>query len=112
MSNCLFCNIIAGDIPASKVYEDDKILAFRDINPKAEVHILVIPKKHIISLADLDEQDDAISAYLLGKLADIAREQGLQGFRTIFNTGKEGGQEVFHLHAHILGGASLAGIGF
>jgi histidine triad (HIT) family protein len=110
--SCLFCNIIAGEIPAKKVYEDEMILAFQDIQPRAEIHLLVIPKKHIDSLTHLQSEDTPVMAYLLSKLPEIAKQQGLKGFRTIINTGKEGGQEVFHLHAHLLGGKGLGGLGF
>jgi histidine triad (HIT) family protein len=110
MSNCLFCKIIAGDIPADIVYQDDKILIFKDIYPKAEVHLLMIPKIHIESLTELDESHQDLISYMMLKLPEIAKDQGLSGgFRTIINTGKGGGQEVFHLHIHLLGGKSLPG---
>jgi histidine triad (HIT) family protein len=110
MTDCLFCKIVAGDIPSEKVYEDDLIYAFKDIYPKAEVHVLVIPKAHITSLDDLNEEDNSLIAHMMLKLKDIAKEQGLTtGFRTIINTGPGGGQEVGHLHMHILGGANLPG---
>jgi len=110
MSDCLFCKIIAGDIPADIVYQDDKVLVFRDINPKADVHLLMIPKIHIESLAKLDESYNDLIAYMMLKLPEIAHDQGLSGgFRTIINTGEDGGQEVFHLHIHLLGGKNLPG---
>jgi histidine triad (HIT) family protein len=110
MTDCLFCKIVAGDIPSEKVYEDDLIYAFKDIYPKAEVHVLVIPKAHITSLDDLNEEHNSLIAHMMLKLKDIAKEQGLTtGFRTIINTGPGGGQEVGHLHMHILGGANLPG---
>ena len=110
MSDCLFCKIIAGDVPADIVYQDDKVLVFRDINPKADVHLLMIPKVHIESLAELNESHNDLMAYMMLKLTEIAHSQGLSGgFRTIINTGAEGGQEVFHLHIHILGGKNLPG---
>jgi len=110
MSDCLFCKIIAGDIPADIVYQDDKVLVFKDINPKADVHLLMIPKLHIDSLVKLDESHNDLMAYMMLKLVEIADVQGLSGgFRTIINTGKEGGQEVFHLHIHLLGGKNLPG---
>jgi histidine triad (HIT) family protein len=110
MTDCLFCKIVAGDIPSEKVYEDDLIYAFKDIYPKAEVHVLVIPKAHITSLDDLNEEHNSLMAHMMLKLQDIAKEQGLTtGFRTIINTGPGGGQEVGHLHLHILGGANLPG---
>lgn len=110
MSDCIFCKIIAGDIPSSKVYEDDKIFAFKDINPKAEVHVLVIPKQHIARLDHLTEEHQALISHMMLKLPEIALSQGLEtGFRTIINTGPGGGQEVDHLHIHILGGQGLPG---
>ncbi|MCL6414973.1 histidine triad nucleotide-binding protein [Aestuariirhabdus sp. Z084] len=108
MSDCLFCKISAGDIAADIVYQDDDCVAFRDISPKAPVHLLVIPHKHIENLYDLREEDAALMSRILLTLPKIARQQGLdQGFRTVTNTGTGGGQEVFHLHFHLLGGGSL-----
>ena len=110
MSDCLFCKIINGDIPSNKVFEDDKVFVFRDINPKAEVHLLMVPKEHIVSLKELTPAHDALMAHMLRLLPQLAHEQGLEsGFRTIINTGKGGGQEVFHLHIHLLGGDDLPG---
>ncbi|ASP37607.1 histidine triad nucleotide-binding protein [Bacterioplanes sanyensis] len=109
MSDCLFCKIVAGEIPARVAYEDDQLLAFHDINPKADTHLLVIPKRHIDNLNHLTEADAALMGQLLLKLPVIARQQQLNGFRTITNTGVEGGQDVFHMHFHILGGANLPG---
>jgi len=110
MSDCLFCKIIAGDIPSEKVYEDEQIFVFKDINPKAAVHCLVIPKIHLESLDDLTVDHQALIAYMMLKLPELARSQGLNnGFRTIINTGPDGGQEVGHLHIHILGGQGLPG---
>ncbi len=110
MSDCLFCKIIAGDIPSSKVYEDEQIFVFKDINPKAAVHLLVIPKVHIQSLDHLNEEHQSLIAYMMLSLPELARSQGLEdGFRTIINTGPGGGQEVRHLHIHILGGKGLPG---
>ena len=109
-SDCLFCKIIAGDIPGDIVYQDDKILVFKDIYPKAEVHLLMIPKIHIESLAEMTSADNELISYMMLKLPEIAEEQGLSGgFRAIINTGKEGGQIVFHLHIHLLGGNNLPG---
>ena len=110
MIDCLFCRIITGDITSSKIYEDEKLYVFKDIHPKAEVHILVAPKKHIKSLNELtNEHQDLISTMIL-KLSELARLQGLvSGFRTIIHTGASGGQEVDHLHLHILGGKDLSG---
>jgi len=110
MSDCLFCKIIAGDIPADIVYQDDEVLVFKDINPKADVHLLMIPKQHIDSLAQLNASHHDLISNMMLKLPILAKNQGLNGgFRTIINTGKDGGQEVFHLHMHLLGGKNLAG---
>jgi histidine triad (HIT) family protein len=108
MSDCLFCKIVNGDIPAKKVYEDEHILVFHDIAPKAKVHVLVIPKKHIATLADATEADQELLGYINVKIPVIAKELGLDsGFRTIINTGHGGGQEVFHMHYHVLGGSPM-----
>ncbi len=110
MSDCLFCKIVAGEIPAEKVYEDDRLIVFPDINPKAEVHLLMVPREHIASLSELEAKHDALISHMMRKLPELAAAQGLNdGFRTIINTGKGGGQEVFHLHVHLLGGNSLPG---
>ena len=111
MSNCIFCKIVNKEIPANIVHEDEHCVVFKDIAPKAEVHLLVIPKKHIESLAHLDTEDDALISHMTFKLKAIAAAAGLKGFRTIVNTGVEGGQEVMHLHYHILGGQNLPGFG-
>lgn len=104
MSDCIFCKIVRGEIPAKKVHEDENFMVFHDIHPKAKVHVLVIPKKHIESLAHLSEQDSDLIAKLTLTLPKIAKQLGLDsGFRTVINTGKDGGQEVFHLHYHLLG---------
>ncbi|API86278.1 histidine triad nucleotide-binding protein [Francisella uliginis] len=104
MSDCIFCKIIAGEIACEKVYEDENILAFHDINPVADVHVLVIPKKHIASLNELSDSDEGLIGKFMLSIPKVAKKMGLKGFKTIFNTGKEGGQTVFHIHAHILGG--------
>lgn len=110
MDDCIFCKIINGDIPSDKFYEDDKVFVFRDINPKAKVHLLMVPREHVESLNELTSTHDALMAHMLRLLPQLAREQGLEtGFRTIINTGKGGGQEVFHLHIHLLGGDDLPG---
>ena len=110
MDNCLFCKIARGDIPASKVFEDDDVLAFRDIQPQRPVHILVIPKRHITSLAHVAEADIPLLGKILAVANQIAVDQGSpEGFRTIINTGRIGGQEVAHLHAHIVGGPDPVG---
>lgn len=108
-ADCLFCKLVAGDIPANVVYEDDQLLAFHDIAPKADTHLLVIPKRHIVNLNDLSASDAELMSHLMLTIPTIARQQQLTGFRTIINTGAEGGQEVFHMHFHILGGAQLPG---
>lgn len=107
--DCLFCKIVAGNIPSTKVYEDDQVLAFRDIHPQAPVHVLVIPKHHIPTLDDLTESDREEMGYLLERVSHIARLLGLgdTGYRTILNTRHHGGQEVFHIHVHILGGRHM-----
>ncbi len=107
--DCLFCKIIAGEIPSAKVYEDDKILAFRDIAPAAPTHILVIPKAHIAGVDGVTQENCEIVGYIFAKIADIAREQGLEnGYRVVSNVGEDGGQTVRHLHFHILGGKKLS----
>ena len=106
--DCVFCKIAAGEQKADIVYQDDKILAFKDRTPKEPVHLLVIPRKHIRNLNALEESDAELMAHLMMSLPTIAKEQGLlDGFRTITNTGKGGGQEVYHMHFHILGGGKL-----
>jgi histidine triad (HIT) family protein len=110
MSDCIFCKIVAGEIPSDRVYEDEQVIVFKDINPKAEVHLLAIPREHVPSLNELDESHDKVMAHMLRLLPKIAKEQGLDtGFRTIINTGPGGGQLVFHLHAHLMGGSNLPG---
>lgn len=110
MSDCIFCKIVAGNISSSKVYEDEELYVFKDINPKAAVHLLVIPKKHIARLDHADQSHGPLLAKMLLKLAELAELQGLNdGFRTIINTGPGGGQEVDHLHIHLLGGKGLPG---
>jgi len=110
MSDCLFCKIAAGTIPSKKVYEDEDIFAFHDINPVTPVHFLIIPKLHIPSLADAEPQHAAVLGKMLALSGRLAREQGLpDGFRSIINTGRIGRQEVYHLHMHILGGPQPLG---
>ena len=104
----IFTKIIEGEIPADIVYEDDLCLAFRDVNPQAPTHVLLIPRKPIVSLDDLSEEDSALAGHLMLKVPLIAEQLGLtNGYRTVVNTGEEGGQSVFHLHIHILGGRNL-----
>ena len=110
MSDCLFCKIIAGDIPSTKVYEDELCYAFRDIAPQAPTHILVVPKEHIPSCAAITAENAALVGHIFTVIAQIARDEGLEnGYRVVSNVGADGGQTVPHLHFHILGGASLSG---
>ncbi|NTV95494.1 MAG: histidine triad nucleotide-binding protein [Thiobacillus sp.] len=105
MSDCIFCKIAAGQIPSRKVYEDDDVLAFHDIHPVAPVHFMLIPKRHVDSLAECDDSHRDVLAKIMLLAPKLAREQGLaDGFRTVINTGRGGGQEVFHLHVHVIGG--------
>lgn len=108
--DCLFCRIVAGEIPADVVHETEGTLAFRDIAPKAPVHVLVIPRAHLASLADAGDGHDALLGEVMLAARDVARKEGLDesGFRTVINTGADGGQEVMHLHAHVLGGRGLS----
>ena len=108
-ADCIFCKIAAGEIPARKVYEDDEIFAFHDIAPWAPVHFLMIPKRHIASMAQLGEQDAALMGHMMTLAPKLALEQGCEpypegGFRVVVNTGAHGGQEVHHLHVHVMGG--------
>ena len=106
--NCIFCKIVRGDIPCKKVYEDAEVLAFHDINPVAPVHFILVPKRHIISLLEAEETHTTLLGKMLLLAAKLAREQGLEnGFRTVINNGKGGGQEVFHLHIHVIGGGNI-----
>ena len=106
MSDCIFCRIAKGEIPSTKVYEDEEILAFKDIHPQAPVHFLIIPKRHITSLVEIGAADAPLLGRMLALVPQLAREQGLtDGFRTLINTGRVGGQEGAHLHLHVVGGA-------
>ena len=108
--SCLFCRIVAGEIPATKVYEDDDLVAFNDINPQAPMHVLVIPKTHVATVNELDHAHDALVGAMVRRAAAIAAENGYaeRGYRTVFNCNAEAGQTVFHLHLHVLGGRPLA----
>lgn len=107
MSDCIFCKIVAGEIPCRKVYEDDDVLAFHDIHPVAPVHFMIVPKQHVASLDHCQPGHQALLGKILLLAPKLAREQGLEdGFRTIINTGRGGGQEVFHLHVHVIGGGN------
>ena len=108
MNDCIFCRIIAGEIPAKKVYEDDKIFVFHDINPIAPVHVLFLPKVHMDSLNEINQSNIEYISHIFGKIPEIAKTLGLSGgYRTIINTGKDGGQSVNHLHVHVAGGKKL-----
>lgn len=105
MTDCIFCKIIAGQLPCNKVYEDDDVLAFHDIHPFARVHFMIIPKAHIASLADSKPAHERLLGKILLLAPRLAKEQGLDaGFKTLINTGRGGGQEVFHIHVHVFGG--------
>lgn len=106
MSNCIFCKIIAGEIPGKKIYEDDEMLSFLDINPAAPVHFLIIPKKHINNIMEMEAQDTALLGRMLYKAQELAKQQGCEekGGRFVINTKTDGGQTVDHLHIHFLGG--------
>lgn len=108
MSDCIFCKIASGEIPCRKVYEDDELFAFHDINPAAPVHFMLIPKLHIASLQEADASHAALLGKMLLLAPRLAEEQGLEhGFRIVINTGRGGGQEVFHLHLHVIGGGHI-----
>lgn len=108
--NCLFCKIVAGEIDGSIVYEDEHCIAFRDIKPQAPTHILVIPRKHIAGMGELEEEDRELLGHLLLKVAEVARieEVDENGFRTVINWGDDGGMEIPHLHLHLLGGRAMS----
>lgn len=107
--DCIFCKIANGEIPSKKVYEDDTVLAFHDITPQAPVHVLVIPKQHIASMADITPENSTVIAHISEVIASLAKELGLEnGFRVITNTGTNGAQSVKHLHFHVLGGKKLS----
>jgi histidine triad (HIT) family protein len=108
--DCLFCRIVAGEIPATKVYEDEACLSFRDINPQAPTHVLVIPRKHIASIKEMTAEDETLLGHLLRVCGQVAQQENLGdgGFRTVINTGPDAGQTVFHVHAHVLGGRPMA----
>jgi histidine triad (HIT) family protein len=109
MSDCLFCKIIAGEIPSTKVYEDEKIYAFKDVNPQAPVHVLVVPKEHICCADAIDESNVDYVAHIFSKIPSIAKSLGLtNGYRIVNNCGEDGCQSVKHLHFHILGGTKLS----
>jgi histidine triad (HIT) family protein len=107
-ANCIFCKIVAGTIPSRKVFEDEDLIVFHDIHPAAPVHLLMVPREHIATLADSRAEHERLLGKMLLLAPRLAKEQGLSnGFRTVINTGKGGGQEVFHLHIHIIGGGDI-----
>ena len=106
MSDCVFCKIVAGQLPSKKVFETDRLLAFEDINPKAPTHILLVPKKHVVNLAD-GSADPALLRELVAASAEVARQRGVTDYRLVTNTGAEAGQLVFHLHFHLLAGRRM-----
>jgi len=106
--NCIFCKIIRGEIPSAKLFEDDELLAFRDINPAAPLHFLVIPKKHISGPAAVTAEDEQLIGKMLRIGSEIAKKEGVEDFRVVFNNGAQAGQTVFHIHMHILGGRNLS----
>ncbi len=110
MADCLFCKIAAGDIPASIVYQDDRLIALEDINPQAPMHVLVVPRRHLATLNDLAEGDDQLVGEMIRRAAAIAREHGHadRGYRTVLNCNAGAGQTVFHIHLHVLGGRSFS----
>lgn len=112
-ADCIFCKIVAGEIPATKVYEDEHVVAFNDINPQAPVHVLFIPKKHVASVAELGPEDFSSVGHLFSAVQQVAREKGVDqsGYRVLTNSGKDAGQVVFHLHFHLLGGKPLGPLG-
>ena len=112
-SDCIFCKIIAGDIPCTKVYESDTVLAFEDINPIAPVHVLVVPKRHVVQADEFTEADRGMLGDMMLAAGEVARIKGITetGYRLVANNGNEGGQEVLHLHMHVLGGRRMRGLG-
>ena len=110
--DCIFCRIARGEIPARKLFEDDEIVAFHDIAPKAPVHFLIVPKQHVVNLYEVDESHERLLGRMLGMAGELARGEGAgEGFRVVVNNGRLGGQEVYHLHIHVLGGNAALGSG-
>jgi len=109
LSDCIFCDIVAGRIPSGKVYEDELVYAFRDINPQAPTHILIVPKEHVGTVFDVDEEHESLVGHMIRVAAMIARDEGVEdGFRLVFNYGEKAGLSVFHLHLHLLGGRNFS----
>jgi histidine triad (HIT) family protein len=108
--SCLFCKVVAGDIPSKKVYEDEQLFAFEDINPQAPLHALIVPRRHIRTLNDLGPEDDGLVGSMIRRAAALASERGFSesGYRTVFNCNSQAGQSVFHIHLHVLGGRSMS----
>lgn len=104
MTDCIFCKIVSGEINSARIYEDEDVVVFKDIRPIAPVHFLIVPRQHVESLADCGPAHEGLLGRMLLLAPRLASEQGLKGFRTMINTGREGGQEVFHLHVHVFGG--------
>ena len=109
MPNCLFCKVVSGEIPGKIVFKDDRLVAFKDINPQAPMHVLIVPRRHIASLNDLTPEDDGLVGEMIRRAAALAKENGVadRGYRSVFNCNAEAGQSVFHIHLHVLGGRSL-----
>ena len=107
MSDCLFCKIAAGEIPSKKVYEDEQVFAFYDIDPQAPTHFLVIPKAHIGSVSEVSGENSAVVAHIFEVIAQLARQLGLESYRVVSNVGEQAGQSVFHLHFHVLSGRDM-----
>ena len=109
MADCLFCRIIAGEIPGTIVYQDDRVVAFKDVNPQAPLHVLVVPRRHVASLNELSADDDALIGEMIRRGAALAKEHGHaeRGYRTVFNCNADAGQTVFHIHLHVLGGRAF-----
>ncbi|HEU4787337.1 MAG TPA: histidine triad nucleotide-binding protein [Gemmatimonadaceae bacterium] len=109
MPDCLFCKVVSGKIPGKIVYQDDRLVAFRDINPQAPMHVLIVPRRHIATLNDLQPGDDGLIGEMIRRAAALAREHGYadRGYRSLFNCNAEAGQSVFHIHLHVLGGRSM-----
>jgi histidine triad (HIT) family protein len=109
VADCLFCRIVAGEIPATLIHKDEHLVAFKDINPQAPMHVLIVPRRHVSSLNELQDTDDGLVGEMVRRAAAIAREHGHadRGYRTVFNCNEDAGQTVFHIHLHVLGGRSL-----
>jgi len=109
MADCLFCKVVAGQVPATLVFQNDHVVAFKDLTPRAPTHVLIVPRRHIATLNELSPEDDPLVGEMVRAAAAIAKEQGLseRGYRTVFNCNAEAGQTVFHLHLHLLGGRPM-----